>query len=110
MFVSKERNARQPAFFLERGDSQSKRLARVKFGHWALIPGLLFLLCGLRFLDLGADTPIWAKSYSMGDYVDEGYKTLSARNLVLFGQTHWHPLDNYPGWMKASPVTNWSYY
>ncbi|MDQ8186839.1 hypothetical protein [Pelagicoccus sp. SDUM812002] len=41
--------------------------------------------------------------------MDEGYKTLSARNLVLFGDTHWHDGDDYSGWHRNSPLTSWSY-
>ncbi|MGH8651691.1 MAG: hypothetical protein ACREYE_05690 [Gammaproteobacteria bacterium] len=42
--------------------------------------------------------------------MDEGYKTLAARNLFLFGVDKWHPADTYSGWLKASPLTQWSYY
>ena len=75
--------------------------------------GLMIVLAvGLalvRLIHLGADTPPELSS-SDGLYVDEGYKTLSPRNLVSFGTTHWHPKDSYTGWMTTSPVTNWSYY
>ena len=73
---------------------------------------LIALAVGLalvRLIHLGADTPP-ELSGSDGLYVDEGYKTLSPRNLVLFGTTHWNPEDSYTGWMTTSPVTNWSYY
>ena len=63
----------------------------------------------VRLIHLGADTPP-GLSGSDGLYVDEGYKTLSPRNLVLFGTTHWHPDDAYSGWMPTSPVTGWSNY
>jgi hypothetical protein len=63
----------------------------------------------LRLIHLGADTPP-ELSGSAALYVDEGYKTLSPRNLVLFGATHWNPHDVYAGWMSGSPVTQWSYY
>ncbi|MGH8658056.1 MAG: hypothetical protein ACREV4_06165 [Gammaproteobacteria bacterium] len=42
--------------------------------------------------------------------MDEGPKTLAARNLLLFGKDKWHPDDTYDGWLKASPLTQWSYY
>ena len=111
-FISmpEEQHEVEPEFFLEREDSRFWLLARINFRQGILIVGLVFLLCGLRFLHLDADTPIWLKTFSMGEYVDEGYKTLSPRNLALFGRTHWHPLDNYPGWMQSSPITSWSNY
>jgi len=71
---------------------------------------LILLLSSLRLVHLEADTPDAIQSTSMGLYVDEGYKTLSPRNLILFGHTHWHPEDDYHGWMEMSPITNWSYY
>lgn len=71
---------------------------------------LIFVLSSLRLVHLEADTPDAIQSTSMGLYVDEGYKTLSPRNLILFGHTHWHPEDDYHGWMEMSPITNWSYY
>ena len=75
----------------------------------ALSVGLVLLLVLLRLIHLGADTPPYL-SGSDGLYVDEGYKTLSPRNLVLFGTTHWSPVDRYEGWMSSSPITQWSYY
>jgi hypothetical protein len=75
----------------------------------ALALGMAVGLASLRLIHLGADTPS-GLSGSDGPYVDEGYKTLSARNLVLFGETHWSREDVYVGWMDASPVTSWAYY
>ncbi len=69
---------------------------------------LLFIIIP-RTLHISADTPS-GLSWSAGLYVDEGYKTLSPRNLVLFGSTKWHPADSYPGWMTASPLTQWPVY
>ena len=77
---------------------------------WAIVTVVILVLCALRLIHLNADTPGWVSPGSAGEYVDEGYKTLSPRNLVLFGETHWHPADDYEGWMKTSPVTNWTYY
>lgn len=34
-----------------------------------------------------------APETSPGEYVDEGYKALAARNLFLFGVDKWHPAD-----------------
>jgi hypothetical protein len=81
-------------------------------GSWlrtAVLVGLVLLLISLRLVHLGADTPT-GLSGSDALYVDEGYKTLSPRNLVLFGTTHWSPVDHYEGWMHLSPITQWSYY
>lgn len=80
-----------------------------KYKH--LILTLIILVCALalRGMHIDADTPS-GLSWSAGLYVDEGYKTLSPRNLILFGDTHWHDADTYPGWMRGSPVTQWSIY
>lgn len=63
----------------------------------------------LRAIHLDADTPEGV-SNNVGIYVDEGYKTLAPRNLVLFGKVNWHSDDEYPGWLKSSSLTNWPYY
>lgn len=70
---------------------------------------ILIAAIALRLTHIDADTPS-GLSWSAGLYVDEGYKTLSPRNLVLHGNTHWHEADTYPGWMKKSPITQWSVY
>lgn len=77
-----------------------------------IVVGLLMLgLLSLRLVYLDADTPVLITlPDDVGLYVDEGYKTLDPRNLVLFGSTRWHPADDYPGWMSRSPLTQWSYY
>ena len=70
--------------------------------------GTLLLFLGSYFLFhlyfLEADTPA-SLTYGAGTYCDEGYKTLDARNIVLFGTTHWTDLDDYHGWIKGSPIT-----
>jgi 4-amino-4-deoxy-L-arabinose transferase-like glycosyltransferase len=66
------------------------------------------LLTG-RFILLGADVPQWFAPTDLGLHLDDGYKTLSARNYVDFGQTHWNPEDGYPGWARTSPLTHWLY-
>jgi hypothetical protein len=71
---------------------------------------LALLACtALRLVHLEADTPVNVGTGSMGLYIDEGYKTLAARNIVLFGAARWHPEDQYPGWQRASRLTHWSY-
>jgi len=70
---------------------------------------LVFAAIAVRFVHLGADTP-YGLSSNIGLYVDEGYKTLAPRNLVLFGGEQWHPQDDYPGWVAFSPITQYSFY
>ena len=75
-----------------------------------LIGVILFVaLTTLRLVHLQADTPASLWSGSMGEFVDEGYKTLTPRNLVLFGTARWNPNDDYPGWSKGSPITQIAY-
>src|SRR5438874_927548 len=60
----------------------------------------------IRTANLGSDAPEGLPAeQDYGIYVDEGYKTLSARNMVVFGTARWHPGDDYPGWLNASPIT-----
>lgn len=88
------------------GPSHTGGISRVG----AILASVILLLLALRLVHLTADTPGWVSPTSAGEYVDEGYKTLSPRNLTLYGRTHWHPHDDYKGWMRTSPVTNWSYF
>lgn len=57
-----------------------------------------------QLIHINADTPI-SISDNAGAFCDEGYKTLDARNLALFGKTHWTEKDEYGGWIKGSPIT-----
>jgi len=86
-----------------------------------LIACTILALTSLRLIHLEADTPTDIGTESMGTYVDEGYKTLDPRNLVLFGSTKWHPDDDFRGYMEPrfrftgpgqhwSPLTQWTYY
>ena len=60
----------------------------------------------IRTVNLGSDAPEGLPAeQDYGIYVDEGYKTLSARNMVIFGTARWHPGDDYPGWLTTSPIT-----
>lgn len=70
---------------------------------------VFILVCGLRFIHLGADTPLGV-SDNVGLYVDEGYKTLAPRNLILSGSEKISPEDDYQGWFRDSPLTQWAYY
>ena len=71
---------------------------------------LILGLCLLRFVHLNADSPRGLGTKSAALYVDEGYKTLDARNLALFDSTHWHAEDTYQGWSDRSPITQSAYY
>ena len=67
----------------------------------------LLLLASLsllpRLLHIGHDSAALVES--AGDiYADEGYKTYSARNLVLFGAYKWSPHDEYQGWYGRSAL------
>jgi hypothetical protein len=71
---------------------------------------LAVLSCAaLRLAHLEADTPINVGTGSMGLYIDEGYKTLAARNTVQFGASRWHPEDEYVGWQYVSRLTHWPF-
>jgi 4-amino-4-deoxy-L-arabinose transferase-like glycosyltransferase len=76
---------------------------RARF-KWVLLSVFLaaYFLFHLAYID--ADTPT-SLTYSPGAFCDEGYKTLSARNLVLFGKANWSEHDEYGGWVRQSPVT-----
>lgn len=55
---------------------------------------LAVALALLRLVHLTADTPYGLTEPTAGIYVDEGYKTLSPRNLILYGRTHWNDADS----------------
>ena len=76
----------------------------------SLVAAVILALCALRLVHLEADVPRDLTTWSVGIFVDEGYKTLDARNLVLFGTPNWNPGDDYPGWRNQSPLTHWAYY
>lgn len=82
-------------------------------GHRYITLALIIAcLIALRLVHLGADSPVMMPTLpaDVGLYVDEGYKTLSPRNLILFGSEHWNPADTYRGWFSASPLTQWVIY
>ena len=66
-------------------------------------------LFALRWIHIEADAPE-GLTWNVGVYVDEGYKTLDARNLAQFGAPHWNAGDDYVGWGERSPLTHWPYY
>ncbi|MBB5716872.1 hypothetical protein FHS94_003744 [Sphingomonas aerophila] len=63
----------------------------------------------LRWVALDSDVPTSIPDRSAATWADEGYKTLAARNLLMFGNEHWNSADRYSGWMKQSPVTQLSF-
>jgi hypothetical protein len=68
---------------------------RTRVGLFALV--LIGLAClAIRFIDLESNPPSWL-SWSAAEYIDEGYKLHTARNLVLFGSPKWSELDEYGG-------------
>lgn len=72
--------------------------------------GVLVALMGARYVNLDADPPPDYIPIDSGYHIDEGYKTLAPKNLLVFGDTNWHEKDHYSGWMKSSPLTQWPYY
>ncbi len=74
---------------------------------WFSISILILALGAMRLVHLEADTPRQVTRYSVGVFVDEGYKTLSPRNLALYGEVRWNLADQYEGWMDNSPITQW---
>ncbi len=78
--------------------------------RWLTLLLIVLSAIGFRLLNLDADPPGWYIPHDVGLQIDEGYKTLDARNRIVFGDTHWNANDDYPGWSKASPFTQQSYY
>ena len=76
---------------------------------FSLLTVIIILTALLRLVNLEADPVPWYTE-ELGYQIDEGYKTLSPRNLHLYGDTHWNPADKYRGWMRASALTQWPYY
>ena len=83
---------------------------RISRNRLLLLVSLVVALAAMRFVHIEADTPRWLTTWSLGVFVDEGYKTLDARNLVQFGSARWHPKDDYAGWIDRSPLMQGSYY
>ena len=74
-----------------------------------VIVALLLATAAIRTVNLNADPVRWYTD-DLGYRIDEGYKTLSARNLYLYGEASWNLKDVYNGWINESPVTQWPYY
>ncbi len=88
-----------------------KTIAEVLCGrYWPLLLlGLLIIFTLMRGIRINADAPP-ELSISAALYTDEGFKTLSAKNRVLFGDWKWSPLDQYSSWHDQSPVPTYLYY
>ena len=63
-----------------------------------------------RLIHLDADPQSGFIPLDVGYQIDEGYKTFAPKNLLVFGKQIWNSEDEYAGWMKESPVTQWAYY
>jgi hypothetical protein len=71
---------------------------------------LMLLFVAFRTIALDADPPFHYIQDDIGYHVDEGYKTLAPRNLLLFDRTSWNEHDEYKGWMSTSAITQWPFY
>lgn len=78
------------------------------FWYTLIIIGLFIVLTGMRLIHIEADPPD-RLSWSAAPYTDEGFKTLSARNMVLFGDWKCCESDEYSGWIVNSPVMTYVY-
>ncbi len=74
----------------------------------ALCAVLIIAGVASRILFINADAP-QDISISAAIYTDEGFKTYSPRNRVLFGDWKWTPEDEYRSWVNSSPVATASY-
>jgi len=54
-----------------------------------------------------ADSPAFLTE-DIGVFIDEGFKTLDAKNIILYGRSKWTNEDEYSGWLRGSPVTVFS--
>ena len=87
------------------------RSGRRSSAIWWSVQGLaIVLLVAWRGVSLGSDPRADFIPQDVGYHIDEGYKTLSPRNLALFHTTHWNKADEYTGWMRRSPLTQWPDY
>ena len=93
------------------GTRQSMRARKIPLRSRYLILILCILAATTLFrtIHLDADPVPWFTE-EVGYQIDEGYKTLSPRNLFLYGDIHWNQADQYRGWMTASAITQWPYY
>lgn len=72
-----------------------------------IISVLLFTV--MRMVKINADAPP-ELSISAALYTDEGFKTLSAKNKLYYGDWKWSPDDEYGSWHEQSPVPTYLFY
>ena len=72
--------------------------------HRVLLVIAVILYATVQFVYADADSPAFLTE-DIGIFIDEGFKTLDARNMVLYGSAKWTDEDDYPGWLRGSPVT-----
>ena len=77
---------------------------------WIAALCVILIIAGVaaRVSFINADAP-QDISISAAIYTDEGFKTYSPRNRVLFGDWKWTPEDEYRSWVNSSPVATASY-
>ncbi|MFW5862875.1 MAG: hypothetical protein ACOCWZ_11575 [Spirochaetota bacterium] len=77
---------------------------------WLPLVLVIIILAGIasRIVYINADAP-QDISISAAIYTDEGFKTYSPRNKVLFGNWKWTPEDEYRSWVNSSPVATGAY-
>jgi hypothetical protein len=80
------------------------RVLRAESRHRTLLLFLVGAFAALQLVRVSADSPVFL-SRDIGIFIDEGFKTLDARNMVLYGKTHWTDEDEYSGWLLGSPFT-----
>lgn len=78
-------------------------------GWWATFALAIGLLVAWRCVNLGADPRTSFIPSDIGYHIDEGYKTLNAKNVILFGQPHWNAQDRYPPRLERSPFMDGFY-
>jgi len=77
--------------------------------YWPLIFVMMVLLfTTMRMVRITADAPP-ELSISAALYTDEGLKTISAKNMLLYGSWKWTPSDRYSSWHDQSPVPTFLY-
>lgn len=70
---------------------------------------MAIVLFSLRFTALLSDVSGSFAVDDVGYHIDEGYKTLAARNQVVHGRTNWNDADEYEGWFGKSILTQLLY-
>ena len=95
---------------VNRTSSQYQQCQRNVVKATILILSILSLMVALRIVHIEHDPPHSLNLWQCFEFDDEGFKILSARNRVLFGDWKWSEYDNYDGWLKSSPLGVRLYY